>query len=142
MLTFAAHDADLETGGILLGWRQDSGLCVKHVLEVPDRGALHNSYVRRRQRAQELMNEILDALPKLTQVGYVGEWHVHPAPAGPSGSDRREIRRLSKKSSGPLGLIICARASGENIWKPRGLLAFAGKETPAEVQIEGAHFSE
>jgi integrative and conjugative element protein (TIGR02256 family) len=136
MKTAAGLDVDVETGGILLGWREERGLCVTQMLEVYDNEARRTSYTRRQRLAQKLMNEILDVLPADTSVGYVGEWHVHPAPIGPSITDQRELKRLSKKSKGSLGLIVCARELEEAEWRPHGLLGINGHVVSTEVQIQ------
>ena len=136
MVVAAARDTELETGGILLGWREKRGLHVAQVLEVPDRGARRTSYVRRQQLAESMLDEILEVLPKVTSIGYVGEWHVHPLPIGPSPADRREIKRFSKKTDGALGLVVCARETHEDVWRPHGLVGIDGDVLHADVRIE------
>ena len=135
MLTAAGRDVDIETGGILLGWREEHRLCVIQVLEVYDDEARRTSYTRRRRLAEKLMSEVLDRLPGDTSIGYVGEWHVHPAPIGPSITDQKELKRFSKKSENSLGMIVCAREVDAE-WKPHGLLGTKGHVVSATVRIE------
>ncbi len=136
METAARRDVDVETGGILLGWREERRLCVTQMLEVFDDEARRTSYTRRQRLAEKLMSEFLGGLPDDTLIGYVGEWHVHPAPIGPSITDQRELKRFSKKSENSLGMIVCAREVEEAKWRPHGLLGTKGHVVSAEVRIE------
>lgn len=127
---------DVETGGVLLGWRVDGDVFVTQMIEVPDGNARRTSYTRRQRIAQKMLEEVLEDLPENTVTGYVGEWHVHPAPAGPSSVDEREIQRLSEKTLTPLGLVVCARDSLDGHWTPHGLIGLNGRVINSEVRVE------
>ncbi len=131
----AGRDPMRETGGLLLGWRTSDGVVhVTDMVEVPDPSARHTAYKRRHARATAALDGVLAAQPQGSPVGYVGEWHTHPAPVGPSWIDRREIRRISKKTSAPVALIVCAYDAKANNWTPVALCALAGRSSPAELR--------
>jgi len=96
----------LETGGVLLGFRIPGSVVITRALVVPDPRSSHHSYVRRRHRAQHLMSTAsADFLPV---VGYVGEWHTHPADAPPSRTDRRALVATARLATGPVALLVPA----------------------------------
>lgn len=115
-------DPTRETGGILLGWRHPGGIHVEQALEVPDREAGHTWYRRRHAPAEAALAAALDQLPEESDIGYVGEWHSHPAPIGPSFSDRRELRRISSNTRHEVALIVAAHDPAAATWAPYGLI--------------------
>lgn len=75
-----------EAGGILLGWHEGETIVVTDVISVSDPRARTHCYVRNHKAAQES----LDAFRANTadpNIGYVGEWHSHPAQQPPSEID-------------------------------------------------------
>jgi integrative and conjugative element protein (TIGR02256 family) len=124
-----------ETGGVLIGWRHDRGVYVHDVLVVPDSIARHTFYRRRHKPASALLEAALAQFPADSSVGYVGEWHTHPAPTGPSWIDRWEMRRISKQIEEPVGLLVCAYNASAKSWVPAGLVARGGKVSRAEVVL-------
>jgi integrative and conjugative element protein (TIGR02256 family) len=131
----ASIDPMRETGGVLLGWRHDIGVYVHDVLHVPDTRARHTFYLRRHTPASEILEAAVTALPEGSPIGYVGEWHTHPAPTGPSWIDRREIRRISKQSPSSVGLLVCAYNARARTWAPTGLVAHRGRASRADVVL-------
>jgi integrative and conjugative element protein (TIGR02256 family) len=102
----------VETGGLLLGFRADGLIVVTRTLVVVDPGGSRRSYLRHRRRAQALLAERRSQLPSV--VGYVGEWHTHPADQGPSGTDLGALREVGGLTAGPVGLLVLSYpASGE-----------------------------
>lgn len=126
-----------ETGGILLGWRREDGIHIEQVIEVPDRNAAHTLYRRRHVPAQAALSEALAGLPADTPVGYVGEWHSHPALVGPSFLDRRELRRISGKTANEVALLVGARNKRTGGWAPFGLTAARRRIRQARVDVIG-----
>lgn len=124
-----------ETGGILLGWRHATGVHVEQALEVPDRQAGHTWYRRRHAPAEAALAAILDQLPEGSDLGYVGEWHTHPAPVGPSFCDRRELRRISGKTTNEVALLVVAYDKGASMWTPVGLTAHRRRIHQADVDV-------
>lgn len=134
----ASLQAERETGGILLGWRHSSGVYVSDAVEVPDRRAGRSQYVRRHGLASESLNRFLDTLPAQSPVGYVGEWHTHPAPQGPSRIDRRRLKGISRHLHDDIALIVASHDPRSGAWKPQGLCARAGRVKPAHIDITHA----
>lgn len=135
MVAAAGADAMRETGGVLLGWRHDRGVYVQAAVQVPDARARHTLYRRRHRPAAEVLEAALVDLPAGSPVGYVGEWHSHPAPTGPSWVDRREMRRISKQRTDAVGLLVCAYDAHSRTWTPAGLVARRGRAEPADVVL-------
>lgn len=99
-----------ETGGLLLGWWDDGLVVVRHAVEVPDPGATTNSWSRDEPPAQAALDAAL-AEHHHPWLGYVGDWHSHPAPCGASRQDVTSIRRASRQYPEPLVLFV-HRADG------------------------------
>jgi integrative and conjugative element protein (TIGR02256 family) len=124
-----------ETGGLLLGWRHATGVYITDVIEVADAAAHRTGYRRRHALAQPLLEQALDDLPDGSPVGYVGEWHTHPAHQGPSWVDRFELRRISRRSVGMIALLVYAFDAHTDDWLPAGLCATRGRITRTVVQV-------
>lgn len=94
-----------ETGGLLVGWWDGKTIVVRHILEVPDPNATEVIWTRSEARANEALAEFMgEALHPW--LGYVGDWHAHPAPVGPSQTDKRSLRKDSRSMRRPLALIV------------------------------------
>ncbi|MBW3537198.1 MAG: Mov34/MPN/PAD-1 family protein [Actinobacteria bacterium] len=131
----ACNEPMRETGGVLLGWRHDAGVYVCDVLVVTDRHASHTFYRRRHEPASIALEDVLASQPDGSPLGYVGEWHTHPAPTGPSWIDRREIRRISKQTAATVALLVCAFNARARTWTPVGVLAHGGRVASTEVVL-------
>lgn len=94
-----------ETGGLLIGWIDGAAIVVRHVLEVPDPDATQASWTRSETRANEALTAFL-AKAEHPWLGYVGDWHAHPAPVGPSQTDKRSLKKDSRVMRQPLVLIV------------------------------------
>jgi integrative and conjugative element protein (TIGR02256 family) len=102
-----------EVGGILVGWWEGAGTAVVHdLLIVPDVDAGWNHYKRKQPVAQETLNAYLVGLGD-QRVGYVGEWHSHPAPQQPSGTDRAVLTSIARRTSNTVALVVLAVEHGE-----------------------------
>lgn len=104
----AANHLPRETGGILLGYQDNGTIVVTHALVVEGKGATTNRYVRDDLRADELLQEYLEQRADDDPIGYVGEWHSHPSPSGPSTVDHAAMRATAKISSNPIALLVFA----------------------------------
>jgi integrative and conjugative element protein (TIGR02256 family) len=107
--TIAAETAKrlpLETGGIILGYREGDNLVITHALAVDGGGATKDRYVRDDVRANARLEEFLADRAEDDPIGYVGEWHSHPAPSGPSTIDRNAMRAAAKVAEGPVALLV------------------------------------
>lgn len=99
----AAHPK--ETGGLLLGWWDNGRVAVRYAVEVSDPEATTNSWTRDELRAQAALDAAL-AEYQHAWLGYVGDWHSHPAACSASWQDLVSIRRASRQYDQPLVLII------------------------------------
>ncbi|MCX5063826.1 SAVED domain-containing protein [Streptomyces sp. NBC_00452] len=97
-----------ETGGILLGYREDANVVVTHALVVDGQGASTHRYVRDDVRANALLAAFLARRAGDDPTGYVGEWHSHPAPSGPSPTDVAAMQATARTNDGPLALLVYA----------------------------------
>lgn len=122
-----------ETGGILLGDRADGVVVVRRFLEVPDEAAGTTRYQRQHGPAQEALDRILGLEPPDSLLGYVGEWHSHPGPAGPSRQDVKELRASARRLKHPVALVALCREQGS--WGPRAWTAH-GRRARATTVIE------
>ncbi|MET4052056.1 integrative and conjugative element protein (TIGR02256 family) [Frigoribacterium sp. PvP054] len=98
----------LETGGILLGYREVDRVVITHALVIDGGGATRDRYVRNDVRANMHLEEFLSDRADDDPIGYVGEWHSHPEPSGPSAIDRNAMRAAAKAAGDPLALLVFA----------------------------------
>jgi proteasome lid subunit RPN8/RPN11 len=128
--SLASHP--VETGGVLLGWREPDAVRVVRALTVPspDRGGAR--YLRSKAAAEASIEAAL-AGEKDPLVGYVGEWHSHPRISTYSLQDRREMHSLSALAEFPLALIVAAVTKRGMRTRISGLIFHAGLQLPAAV---------
>lgn len=111
----------LETGGILVGRSDSTGIFVVHAIGP---GPLATHERARFLRDGEYAQQELDSYVALSRESsdYIGEWHSHPAPVGPSSRDRDSMKWISNRESyncaEPI-LIICVR-NRRREWSPLG----------------------
>ncbi len=97
--------APWETGGIALGWYEKGCIVVAELVEVPDTNSTTHTFQRDPVGGSQVLRDRIRIKP---DIGYVGEWHSHPALVPPSPTDRRSIRRLARSSPMPLALVVIA----------------------------------
>jgi proteasome lid subunit RPN8/RPN11 len=86
----AAHPK--ETGGVLLGVLTRGRPWITTAVEVPHAGATGVYY----ELAGGAAPAVVDAMTLLDpRLGYLGEWHSHPADHGPSDLDARSMRAIA-----------------------------------------------
>lgn len=115
-----AKHLPVETGGILLGYREDVNVVVTHALVVDGQGVSTDRYVRDDVRANALLTEFLAQRAGDDPTGYIGEWHSHPAPSGPSPTDVAAMRATARTSDGPIALLVHAPGGADPFF---GLIA-------------------
>ncbi|WP_406723574.1 Mov34/MPN/PAD-1 family protein [Streptomyces sp. GD-15H] len=103
-----AEHLPVETGGLLLGYREDANVLVTHALVIDGEGASTHRYVRDDIRANVLLAAFLAQRADDDPTGYVGEWHSHPAPSGPSQTDVAAMHATARASDGPIALLVYA----------------------------------
>lgn len=104
-LRCARRAAPRETGGLLLGYSLDDTIHVVDIAEVPDQTATRTSYVRPQALGQDSLDEALKNEPD-ARVGYMGDWHSHPAAVGPSSQDIRQLRSFARETGRPIALMV------------------------------------
>jgi integrative and conjugative element protein (TIGR02256 family) len=112
-----------EAGGILLGWREPDAVVVVQLIEVVDPRASDTTYTRNHAHAEAALQRALTEADPGDPMGYVGEWHAHPAPQGPSRQDRRELRAIARLSQHPVALVVLAYDVRAASWSPAALTA-------------------
>lgn len=98
-----------EAGGILVGVFAAERPWITHALEIPGAsvGAAH--YLL----PGGVTRPIVRCVRRVdTRLGYLGEWHVHPADIGPSGTDRETLRSIALKSREPILVIARLWSTG------------------------------
>ncbi len=108
IISETAKQLPMETGGILLGYREGVNMVVTHALVVGGENATHTRYIRNDVRANAMLAEFLAKRADDDPTGYIGEWHSHPAPKGPSQIDLGALRETAKTSNVPIALVIHA----------------------------------
>lgn len=108
-----------ETGGILVGRFQSGVLDVERIIG-PGPNALHTRSGFRRDGAyaQQALNRLYDQ--SVGALDYVGEWHSHPYPVGPSPRDWRSMRWIAKNPhyAPKYPLLIIVQRTRAQAWKP------------------------
>lgn len=104
-----------ETGGILLGLNANGTPWITHIVEIPsdDRGRSH--YRLPGGQTQAAVHAAREKDPRL---GYLGEWHSHPADVAPSPTDRATMRRLTylrQPRFGPVLIVARRTNNGYNL---------------------------
>lgn len=100
----------MESGGILLGYREDQDIVVRYALSVKSDSATTHQYIRDDIVANRQLLEFLSTRSSEDPVGYVGEWHSHPKPSGPSTVDIKAIKSTAKTSGGHVALLVYSPA--------------------------------
>jgi proteasome lid subunit RPN8/RPN11 len=125
-----------ETGGLLLGYFTETGIVVEDAIEVVDPSATPSRYTRRGNSAQKALDEATKGAP--SHMGYVGDWHSHPAPVDASNLDLRTAVRDAEEMGTPLALIVASvdahevtlssHVPAQNRFLSRGARPFQPKE--------------
>lgn len=102
-----------ETGGILLGVRTEGRPWITQAVEIPslDRGRRHY-----RIPAGTTTPTVERARQDDPRLGYLGEWHTHPADVGPSPTDRATMRRLALRHPRTGLVLIVVRRGTNGYW--------------------------
>lgn len=110
-LTHAATRAlPRETGGLLLGYYIASQPHIARCLEIPDRAATAVRYRRDATVAAAMLRQTMAPYPEDT-TGYIGEWHSHPAPVGPSDTDLLALRKLAEAGKHDVLMVVAAHTT-------------------------------
>lgn len=121
-----------ETGGILLGYYTEIGPHVTEAHVVPDPRATRIRYRRDVVAAERILRARIRA-DDSDALGYIGEWHTHPLPIGPSTTDVYASGRLAVAGGHDVALLVLALGT-------RGWSGHALNADPTE-SIETLKFS-
>lgn len=103
----------LETGGVLLGWRDGSDRIVADLVG-PGPCALHGRHMFIPDHPWQLSQIRAAFAQSRGDLDYLGDWHSHPSGlAEMSAQDDRTLARLSRRVSGALMVIA---AGAEDTW--------------------------
>jgi len=107
-----SHEAaPLETGGLLLGLYANGEPWVTRVVLVESEDRTRSRYDLPAGITQDAVRRVQSEDPG---VGYLGDWHSHPADAGPSPTDLGSLRWLARQALGRgrrPPIIVVARLS-------------------------------
>jgi integrative and conjugative element protein (TIGR02256 family) len=95
----------LETGGLLVGWWDAGTVFIKDAVEIVDPDATSVAWSRHQETAQQVLDQTLTRIGH-PWLGYVGDWHSHPKPCPPSGTDLHPLTQTSLQFSEPLILLV------------------------------------
>jgi proteasome lid subunit RPN8/RPN11 len=125
-----------EAGGILIGLRTDDGIHIADVVNVPSGHPEHARYISREQDREAALQRHMSAEPYDSPFGYVGMWHSHPAPVGPSPRDRATFMCASRSAPDALALIVVAQA-GDGNWELHARVGTRRSVREAQLVIVG-----
>lgn len=124
-----------EVGGLLLGHYTANGPRVTEAPVVPDPRATRIRYRRDAASASRILNSYLES-DDTGVLGYLGEWHTHPLPIGPSPTDVRASTRLASHGGHSIALLVLA--VGPRGWVGHALSAIpAGSVDTLRIHVEG-----
>lgn len=127
-----------ETGGILLGLKGDGHLWVTRAVEVPPIAPQLARYVLPAGMTHELVSR---ARTEDERLGYLGDWHSHPADAGASGTDLqtygRAVRYATRRRETHPLLIVVRRTESEWILEPTVMKLFGARAVAATLTVTG-----
>lgn len=96
----SADSDDVETGGVLVGYRNGSGEYIIVKASKPGPNAIRTK-TRFEKDAKYCQEQLLDACSKLGDKGlYLGEWHYHPSGSKePSGVDIKSLTEIAAQDN-------------------------------------------
>jgi integrative and conjugative element protein (TIGR02256 family) len=125
-----------ETGGILVGRCERGQICVAQIVG-PGPKAFHAPTVFRRDGkfAQIELDRLYEE--SSGQIDYLGEWHSHLWPVGPSPRDRRSMRWVANNPRFDLSnpILIIMQRSRRGVWKPAAFQWIGNELRRSQVEI-------
>lgn len=113
LIRASASSHPMETGGILAGVLVNGRPWVTHVKEIPSKTRNHSSYVL---PAGETSRGVESLRGSDYRVGYLGDWHSHPANIGASPLDIRTLKQSARNGDTRTPLLIVVRREGVGIY--------------------------
>lgn len=95
-----------EAGGILVGVRAEGTLWVTQAMEIKPSARARSSYLLPRGATRRLVKtaRLVDS-----RLGYLGDWHSHPADVPASATDRSTLLRTAVRDREPTVLLVARR---------------------------------
>jgi len=97
----------LETGGILIGWREGDCVIVRDWIQICASDPRPSRFVIDAAEATEALGRHLRARQEPFE-GYVGTWHSHPSLTPPSAVDIKTYRASASATQAPLAFVVLA----------------------------------
>lgn len=108
-ITAAIAASPREAGGVLLGFRSGSDVCITNLLEVAAAVATHTRYASEEADRNAAIEQFTAKQVRDEQIGYVGTWHCHPGASKASPRDRRTLREEAATASDLVGMLVLYR---------------------------------
>lgn len=134
MVAAAAQAHPYETGGLLIGVHLDNQPWVTRAIEIPSPNRGRHHYKIPAGATQPAVHGARRGDPRL---GYLGDWHTHPADVGPSPTDLATLAIFSIKhprTPNPTLVVVRNSADGYTL-DTRRILAIAPRT--CEVRLAG-----
>ena len=109
LIRASATSHPTETGGILAGVLVNGRPWVTHAKEIPSKARNHSNYVL---PAGETSRGVESLRGSDYRVGYLGDWHSHPANIGASPLDIRTLKQSARSGDIRTPLLIVVRREG------------------------------
>lgn len=106
LIDASARSHPIETGGIIAGVFVDGRPWITHVKEIPSDERGHATYVI---PAGETSPALAALRASDARVGYLGDWHSHPANVGASSLDFGTMKWLTHDGDVPAPLLVIVR---------------------------------
>lgn len=103
----ATRETATEGGGILVGRPTQTGFYVHDAIVLADEDAGYAHYTRNGKAAQSALDEYMSDTDD-HDLGYIGDWHTHPEPVGPSITDKTTMAVFGRAVSQPILLVVAA----------------------------------
>lgn len=129
------HALPREVGGLLLGYYTREGPLVVAAPVVLDPRATRIRYRRDATTAKRILDEYVGR-DRSGLTGYVGEWHSHPLPVGPSGTDISSVRALAVAGGHDVTLLVLALGPGRWTCHARNVTREGAVET-VPISVDG-----
>jgi integrative and conjugative element protein (TIGR02256 family) len=138
LIKWSDEAAPLETGGVLLGMFADGEPWVTAVAHVDNAERTRSRYELPAGVTQDIVRR---ARARDDRVGYLGDWHSHPADVGPSSTDLGSLRRIAARAIGmgnrPPIIVVVRRGKGGWGLDGRMALRWPFETRPVDVVLTG-----
>lgn len=125
-----------ETGGALAGFTSRNSVVITHATGPgPQAERGRASFRRDGDSTQDAVDQIFGDTGGVSD--YVGEWHSHPSPVGPSTTDRRAMSRISGNPAyrTPEPILVIAQKTRWRKWRLLGFRWIGCDLDPVRVVI-------